>query len=71
MISGDLYAVIGDPDGEDGGFVTRIYFSPLIAWMWVGGLIMVFGGAISISDRRYRIGAPARRARKAAAAAKV
>ena len=64
MISGDLYAVIGDPDGTEGGFVTRIYFNPLIAWMWAGSLIMVFGGAISISDRRYRIGAPARRGGK-------
>ncbi|NQU57321.1 MAG: cytochrome c biogenesis protein CcsA, partial [Rhodospirillales bacterium] len=69
MISGDLYAVIGDPDGNEGGFVTRIYFNPLIAWMWVGSLVMVFGGVISISDRRYRIGAPARRARKPAVVA--
>ena len=34
MVSGDLYAVIGDPKG-DGGYVTRIYFNPLVAWMWV------------------------------------
>ena len=61
MISGDLYVVIGDAQGADGGFVTRIYFNPLVAWMWAGALIMVFGGVISISDRRYRIGAPARR----------
>ena len=69
LFSGDLYAVIGDPDGQDGGFVTRIYFNPLVAWMWVGSLLMVFGGVISISDRRYRIGAPARRKRKTAMAA--
>jgi cytochrome c-type biogenesis protein CcmF len=62
MFTGDLYVVIGDQEGKDGSFVTRIYFNPLIAWMWFGTLIMVFGSAISISDRRYRIGAPARRA---------
>ena len=58
---GDLYAVIGEADGTDGGFVTRIYFNPLVAWMWAGAMIMVLGGAISISDRRYRIGVPTRR----------
>ncbi len=68
LFLGDLYAVIGDPEGDEGGFVTRLYFNPLVAWMWVGSLIMVFGGAVSISDRRYRIGAPARRASKTAAA---
>ncbi len=61
---GDLYAVIGDPD-PGGGFVTRLYFNPLVAWMWAGGLIMVMGGLLSLTDRRYRVGAPARiRARR-------
>ena len=50
---GDLYAVIGDADGK-GGFVTRIYFNPLVAWMWAGALIMVLGAGVSLSDRRYR-----------------
>ena len=60
LFAGDLYAVIGDPDGSDGGYVTRLYFNPLIAWMWGGSLIMAFGAFVSISDRRYRIGAPNR-----------
>ena len=58
---GDLYAVIGDADATGGGFVTRLYFNPLVPWMWVGVLIMVGGGLTSLSDRRHRIGAPARR----------
>ena len=70
LFTGDLYAVIGDPDGSDGGFVTRLYFNPLIAWMWGGSLIMAFGAMVSISDRRYRIGAPARRKIKDATVAK-
>ena len=44
----------------DGAFVTRIYFNPLVVWMWIGTLVMVTGGAISLTDRRYRVGAPAR-----------
>ncbi|HEX9703202.1 MAG TPA: cytochrome c-type biogenesis CcmF C-terminal domain-containing protein, partial [Rhodospirillales bacterium] len=63
---GDLYAVIGEAKGEKGGFVTRIYFNPLVGWMWVGALIMVAGGVISLSDRRHRVGAPQRRAGAAA-----
>ncbi|MDX9862846.1 MAG: heme lyase CcmF/NrfE family subunit, partial [Rhodospirillales bacterium] len=60
-VLGDLYAVIGDADGEEGGFVTRLYFNPLVPWIWAGTLLMVIGGVASLSDRRHRIGAPARR----------
>lgn len=58
---GDLYAVIGDADGKEGGFVTRLYFNPLVPWIWAGILLMVMGGVASLSDRRLRIGAPGRR----------
>jgi cytochrome c-type biogenesis protein CcmF len=63
--TGDLYAVIGDPQGSEkgGGFITRLYFNPLVPWMWVGGLIMILGACISLSDRRHRLGAPARQGR--------
>jgi cytochrome c-type biogenesis protein CcmF len=68
---GDLYVVIGDAEGSAGAYVTRLYFNPLMAWLWAGVCIMVLGGFISISDRRYRVGAPAgRRAALAAAAAR-
>ena len=57
-LAGDLYAVIGDAGGSDGAFITRLYFNPLVIWMWIGVLIMVTGGAVSLSDRRHRIGPP-------------
>ena len=53
---GDLYVAIGDPDGD--GYVTRIYFNPLIGWIWMGLLVMVAGGLVSLTDRRHRVGAP-------------
>jgi len=56
---GDIYAVIGDP-AADGGYVTRLYFNPLVVWMWIGCAIMVLGACVSLTDRRYRIGAPRR-----------
>jgi len=69
MVSGDLYAVIGDPDVEPGSFVTRLYFNPLVPWMWAGCLVMVFGGLLSITDRRYRVGVPKRASAKTGAPA--
>jgi len=59
-LMGDLYAVIGDEEGTDGSFVTRIYYNPLVVWMWIGTVVMMFGGALSISDRRHRVGVPQR-----------
>ncbi len=56
----DLYAVVGDADGS-GGWSTRIYYNPLVPWIWLGAVIMALGGALSLSDRRHRVGAPARR----------
>ena len=64
MLSGDLYAVIGDAEGSEGAFVTRLYFNPLVVWMWIGCLVMVFGALLSLTDHRYRVGAP-NRSRKA------
>ncbi len=55
---GDLYAVLGDPDGN-GGFVTRYYYNPGIPWMWLGAALMAFAALISVADRRLRIGVPA------------
>ncbi|MCW5698726.1 MAG: heme lyase CcmF/NrfE family subunit [Rhodospirillales bacterium] len=58
---GDLYVVIGDQKNTDGAHVTRIYFNPMIGWLWAGVAVMVIGGAVSLSDRRHRVGAPSRR----------
>jgi cytochrome c-type biogenesis protein CcmF len=61
----DLYVAMGDE--RDGGVVLRIHVNPLAPWIWFGALIMAFGGALSLSDRRLRIGAPVRIRRRAAA----
>ncbi len=66
---GDLYIVIGDQQLEGGGYAVRVYFNPLVRFIWIGALIMFLGGAASLSDRRLRIGAPVRRAKKGAVAA--
>ena len=64
---GDLYVVLGDKQ-KTGGYTVRIFFNPLVRFIWIGALIMFSGGAVSLSDRRLRVGAP-RRIRRAAAPA--
>jgi cytochrome c-type biogenesis protein CcmF len=63
----DVYAVIGDPDGK-GGYTLRLYWNPLVPWIWLGAAAMALGGIVSLTDRRHRVGAPARRRRELAAA---
>jgi cytochrome c-type biogenesis protein CcmF len=65
---GQIYASFGDvqPDGTIG---LRLYHKPLVLLIWLGAVVMAFGGALSLSDRRMRVGAPARVRRAAGAAA--
>jgi cytochrome c-type biogenesis protein CcmF len=37
-------------------------------WIWAGCIVMALGGAISLSDRRYRVAAGAKKAGPAPAA---
>ena len=65
-VFGDTYLVLGEPDSA-GAWSIRAYRNPLAPWIWVGALIMAAGGILSLSDRRWRIGAP----RKISTAAKI
>jgi len=57
-----LYISIGD-ETADGGLVVRIWWKPLVTLIWGGALVMMAGGAVSLFDRRLRVGAPSRRRR--------
>lgn len=57
----DIYLVIGDAQA-DGGWAVRSYIKPFANWIWAGSILMALGGLISLSDRRYRVAAGARRA---------
>ncbi|WP_112874978.1 heme lyase CcmF/NrfE family subunit [Paracoccus endophyticus] len=57
---GDIYLVIGDPQ-QDGGWAVRSYIKPFAFWIWLGSGLMALGGLISLSDRRWRVAAAARR----------
>jgi cytochrome c-type biogenesis protein CcmF len=55
----DLYVALGDTD-HAGNWTVRVYWKPLVPWIWIGAIIMAFGGVVSLSDRRWRVGAAAR-----------
>jgi cytochrome c-type biogenesis protein CcmF len=52
-----LYISLGDTTA-DGGITVRIYHKPLVLLIWFGPVLMAFGGMLSLSDRRLRVGAP-------------
>jgi len=50
----DLYVSLGEPlDG--GAWAVRVYYKPLVDWIWGGALLMALGGILAASDRRYRL----------------
>jgi cytochrome c-type biogenesis protein CcmF len=63
-----IYLSLGDPN-KDGSVPVRLYFKPHVLLIWIGAMFMFFGGALSLSDRRLRVGAP-RPAKARAAPAK-
>ena len=56
----DLYLVIGDPQ-DGGGYTVRTFIKPFANWIWAGAIFMAIGGGLSLSDRRFRIAAGARK----------
>ena len=59
-----IYLSLGETSA-DGAVAVRLYHKPLVLLIWFGAVMMAFGGALSLSDRRLRVGAP-KPARKAA-----
>ncbi|NDV52474.1 MULTISPECIES: heme lyase CcmF/NrfE family subunit [unclassified Salipiger] len=60
----DVYVVLGDAQAG-GGWTMRVYVKPLANWIWGGALLMALGGALSLSDRRFRVAAGARKSASA------
>jgi cytochrome c-type biogenesis protein CcmF len=59
----DLYMVLGESRGGAGGegaWLIRAYWNPWVRLIWLGPLLMAFGGGVSLSDRRLRFGVPRR-----------
>ncbi len=61
----DIYVSLGEAVGDGGDWALRLYYKPFIRWIWLGAILMALGGALAVSDPRYRLARAA--ARKPAA----
>ena len=51
----DLYVALGEPlDDNSQAWAVRIYVKPFVRWIWLGAFVMAFGGALAMTDKRYR-----------------
>ena len=51
----DLYVSLGEALDES-TWIVRVHHKPFVNWIWIGCLLMAFGGLLAASDRRYRVG---------------
>ncbi|MFP7721341.1 heme lyase CcmF/NrfE family subunit [Lysobacter sp. A3-1-A15] len=52
-VTRDLYVALGEPLG-DGAWALRVHVKPYVRWIWAGALLMMLGGFITATDRRFR-----------------
>lgn len=53
-VTRDLYIAMGERLDDNKSWAVRIYYKPFVRWIWAGALLMALGGALAISDKRYR-----------------
>ena len=50
----DLYIVLGEGNQKN-GWIVRIYYNPLVIWIWIGSLFIFIGGIFSINTSLKKI----------------
>ena len=50
----DLYIVLGEGNKND-GWVIRLYYNPLVIWIWIGALIIFIAGLSALKNNLYKI----------------
>ncbi|MGY3039044.1 cytochrome c-type biogenesis protein CcmF [Rhodanobacter sp. TND4EL1] len=57
-VTRDLYVALGEPmdaNNLEGAWALRLYYKPFIRWIWGGGLLMMLGGIVCATDKRFRL----------------
>jgi cytochrome c-type biogenesis protein CcmF len=49
----DLFVTLGE-EKESGAWSMTIYVKPFVRWVWLGAILMAFGGTLAAGDKRYR-----------------
>ncbi|RUO78338.1 heme lyase CcmF/NrfE family subunit [Pseudidiomarina taiwanensis] len=65
----DLYVALGEPLEDGNAWAVRIYVKPFVRWIWLGAIIMSLGGALAMTDKRYRSQSRLLRKRRSSAGA--
>ena len=50
----DLYVALGE-ELDSRAWSVRVHYKPFVRWIWLGALLMAFGGIMAIVDKRYRL----------------
>ena len=50
----DLYIVLGEGSLSE-GWTIRIYYNPLVVWIWIGALVIFLGGLVSINHNLKKL----------------
>ena len=48
----DVYVALGEPL-NDSSWSVRLYYKPFVRWIWAGGFLILAGGFVALTDRRY------------------
>ncbi|HEY0113679.1 MAG TPA: heme lyase CcmF/NrfE family subunit [Allosphingosinicella sp.] len=54
-LDGQLYTVVGKPDGE-GRWQLRLWWKPFVTLIWLGGALVALGGLLALAGRLRREG---------------
>ncbi|MFY7698282.1 MAG: heme lyase CcmF/NrfE family subunit [Legionella sp.] len=50
----DLYIALGEPLDRQ-TWSVRLYYKPLVRWIWGGGGLILLGGLFALADKRYYV----------------
>ncbi|WP_367605623.1 heme lyase CcmF/NrfE family subunit [Legionella sp. W05-934-2] len=48
----DIYIALGEPL-DDNSWSVRLYYKPLVRWIWAGGFVILLGGLTALLNPRY------------------
>ena len=51
----DLYIVLGEGSLKN-GWVVKIYYNPLVIWIWIGAIVIFLGGITTLSINFKKVG---------------
>lgn len=50
---GDIYAVLGEKVTAE-GYAVRLYYKPMIRWVFAGGILLVISAVVALLSYRQR-----------------